>query len=351
MMRAMSTLALHDWHSRQCARFTSLNGCEAVEDYGEVELEFAALTRAAGLIDLSFRGRLCLVGSDRARFLHGQVTNDINSLRPGSGCYAALVSAKGRMEGDLNVFCLSEELLLDFEPGRVAEVRDRLHRFLVADEVEVVDVSSLYGVLSVQGPQSRSVLAVQWPGIALPERELHQVTIPGAGGDICLVCHGRYGSTGFDILLPREDLAAMAEALRGRTVREGGRAAGWAACEMARVQAGIPRYGADMDATTFPQEAGIADRAVSYTKGCYIGQEILNRIHTMGHVNRELHRFRLAGGGEAIPGARILSEGKDAGVLTSVARVPGEGVVGLGYLRRGVAGKLSVNGMTLEKAG
>src|SRR5882672_12603752 len=113
----MERLSLHELHEAGGARFTAVNGAEVVEDYGDALAEHAALTQTAGVLDLSFRGRLCLTGADRARFLHGQVTNEIKGLKTGEGCYAALITAKGRMQSDLNIYRLDDEFLLDFEPG------------------------------------------------------------------------------------------------------------------------------------------------------------------------------------------------------------------------------------------
>src|SRR5437016_14098437 len=131
----MKTLSLHQFHGLRGARFIELNGCEAVADYGELPAELAALRTSAGVFDLSFRSRLVLTGADRVRFLHGQVTNDVKGLRAGEGCYAALTTAKGRMQSDLYIYCLPEELLLDFEPGLADTVSQRLEKYLVADDV------------------------------------------------------------------------------------------------------------------------------------------------------------------------------------------------------------------------
>src|SRR2546423_572274 len=113
----MTERSMRAWHEKLGGRFGELNGSEIVLDYGDFAAEYEALRKAAGVLDLSFRGRLCLGGSDRVRFLHGQVTNDVKRLKEGQGCYAALVNAKGKMESDLNIYCLKDELLLDFEPG------------------------------------------------------------------------------------------------------------------------------------------------------------------------------------------------------------------------------------------
>src|SRR5262245_44073606 len=133
----MESLALHEFHQGLNARFEELNGREVVGDYGDAAAEYSALNGSAGVIDLGLRWRTCLAGADRARFLHGQVTNEVKQLRPGNGCYAALVTAKGKMQSDLNIHCLQDELLLDFEPGLTAAVSERLEKYIVSDDVQV----------------------------------------------------------------------------------------------------------------------------------------------------------------------------------------------------------------------
>src|SRR5437667_10318469 len=126
----MESLPLHEFHKALGARFTKVNGCEAVSAYGDMLVEHAALWNAAGVLDLSFRGRICLTGEDRVRFLHGQVTNDIKGLQVGMGCYAALTTAKGKIQADLNIYPLEDELLLDFEPGLTRIISERLEKYL-----------------------------------------------------------------------------------------------------------------------------------------------------------------------------------------------------------------------------
>src|SRR5580658_8108281 len=168
----MSPLLLHKFHHGLGARFKELSGAEIVADYGDWPIEYKALREAAAVFDLSFRGRNCLLGSDRVRFLHGQITNDVKKLGAGEGCYAALTTAKGKMESDLNVFNLPDELLLDFEPGLIEKISQRLEKYIVADDVQIMDAAPHYGLLSVQGPKAAEVIrAVGLAANGLPEKE------------------------------------------------------------------------------------------------------------------------------------------------------------------------------------
>ena len=188
----MNPLPLHEFHHSLNARFGELNGAQIVSSYGNLLAEHAALRESAGVLDLSFRSRLCLTGADRARFLHGQVTNDVNRLRPGEGCYAAITTAKGKMESDLNIYALQDELLLDFEPGLTAKISQRLEKFLVSDDVQVVDVSPHYGLLSVQGPKSETVIKALGIFPELPAKLFQSIKISDTTlGEIYLMHQSR----------------------------------------------------------------------------------------------------------------------------------------------------------------
>ncbi len=386
----MGSLFLHEFHHHLGARFAELNGAEIVNDYGDWLAEHAALRRSVGVLDLSGRSRICLTGADRVRFLHGQVTNDVKKLRVGEGCYAAITTNKGKMESDLNIFSLADELLLDFEPGLTEKISKRLEKFIVADDVQIVDVAPHYGLLSVQGPQAEKVVrAIGLSGWGERPREPHVQTNPDGSseasphqfpvkaldsvkisdatlGEIYLMNHARLflqgpGSRGHesahssstnsqrrltsaatdclgcDLFVPNSSLGAVADKLIAAAKQIGGRACGWQAFETARIEAGIPRFGLDMDETNIPLECGVENRAVSYNKGCYIGQEVINRIHNVGHVTRELRGLRPADDLKSLParGDKLFRDGKEIGYLTSAVKSPAlDAIIALGYVRR-----------------
>ena len=329
---------LHEFHHGLCAQFSELNDAEVVNDYGDWLAELAALRETAGVIDLSFRSRICLTGADRVRFLHGQVTNDVIKLRDGEGCYAAITTAKGKMEGDLNIFVLADELLLDFEPGRTEKISARLEKFIVADDVQIVDVSPHYGLLSVQGPKAAEAVRALNLFPEIPTQQLGSIKISDATlGEIYLANNLRLGTSGFDLFVPNNSLGAVADKLIAAAKQIGGRAVGWQALETARIEADIPRFGADMDETNIPLECGIESRAIVYNKGCYIGQEVINRIHSVGHVNKELRGLRLADELKNLPQKhdKLFQAGKEVGYVTSVVKSPTLNAnIALGYVRR-----------------
>ncbi len=334
----MTTLPLHKYLEEIGARFTEVNGMEVVQYFGDPMAEYAALCESGGLLDLSFRGRLCLGGTERKRFLHGQVTNNVNDLKAGQGCYAALTTAKGKMQSDLNIYCLPDELLLDFEPGLSTVVMQRLEKYIIADDVQVAEVGSHYGMLSVQGPKAESIIANAGLGLELPASALSFTSAKeSAGNEVYCMNQPRGRNTGFDLFVPALKLGEAAAKLLASAQSAGGRACGWEALEMVRIEAGLPRFGADMDETNLPPETGIENRAISYSKGCYIGQEVIARIRTYGQVSKTLRRLTLAGDLKALPkkGDKLCHGGKDAGYITSALASPAfKANIALGYVRR-----------------
>jgi folate-binding protein YgfZ len=331
---------LHEFHASLGARFIPVNAVEMIADYGDAVAEHAALRETVGVLDLSFRGRLALLGTDRVRFLHGQVTNDVKKLETGQGCYAALVTAKGKMVSDLNIFVLSDELLLDFEPGLTPTVTERLEKYIVADDVQIADVLPHYGLLHVDGPQANALIAALGMFGEIPASPFNSLMISGPVlGETYLMNNPRLGQPAFDLFVPSASVPAATDKLIAAAKSLGGRACGWTAFETVRVEAGIPRFGADMDETNIPLECGIEARAVSYNKGCYIGQEVINRIHSIGHVNRELIGLRLGDELKTLPvrGDKLFKDGKEVGHITSAVKsLTLNANIALGYVRREV---------------
>jgi len=329
----MNSLPLHEFHRGAGAVFAEVNGQEVVAHYGDWLAEYAALREGAGVLDLSFRGRLCVLGADAQHFLNGQVTNNVKDLQIGDGCYAALVSAKGKLHSDLNIYRLENEMLLDCEPGLSGAVAQRLEKFVIAEDAQVLDVAAQYGLLSVQGPKVASVLGVLLPQLAMPPKAMGVVKVLDAAlGELYMTALPRTGGQGVDLFVPVE---AMQDAAK-RLLEAGARLCGWQALETARIEAGLPRFGADMDETNLAPEA-LDTRAISYAKGCYIGQEVIARIRTYGQVAKSLRGLRLGGDGQEAPakGAKLFFGEKEVGVITSAVWSPAlQAVIALGYVRR-----------------
>ena len=327
----MAPLALHDFHRARGAIFSALNDFESVASYGATEAEYLALTREAGLIDLSFRSRICLLGSDREKFLHGQITNEILRLKTGEGTYGALVTAKGKLETDLFAYKLQDELLLDFEPGLTEKITDRLSKYIIAEDVQIVDVAPHYSLLSVQGPRTAELIANTGLIATLPEKQFNWSKIASPNGDLYVMNNGRYGVAGYDLFVPMADTANIAEQL-SRFIKP----IGVEACEISRIENGIPRFGVDMDGTNLAPEA-LGENAISYAKGCYIGQEVIARIRTYGQVAKALRLLRLPADFPQLPprGEKLFKQGREVGFVNSSTSSPKHSArVALAYVRK-----------------
>ena len=334
----MTPSVLHEAHEALGGRFSVLSGEEIVSDYGDASAEYRALRSAVAVLDLGFRGRLCLTGSDRVRLLNGQVTNDIRSLKVGSGCPAAFCSPKGRLVADVHIFALAEELLLDFEPGLVDALKARLEHHIVAEDVQVVDVRPYYGLLSVQGPQADAAVRSLELVDGLPEAPLgvvhrnHPVL-----GDLYVVRRSRAGLPGFDLFIPTDALAAVLDKAVASARERGGGLAGFEALDRVRFESGIPRFPVDMDETNLPPEAGLEATHINYSKGCYTGQETIARLRTYGQVAKRLSGLRLPADLGTLPpkGTKLFRDGREAGYITSTCHSASLGAtLALGYVRR-----------------
>jgi tRNA-modifying protein YgfZ len=282
--------------------------------------EYRTLTEGCGLVDRSGRGRLALTGSDRRAFLHGQVTQDIERLEPGHGAYAALLTHKGKMLSDMRVLDLGGELLLSCERAGLQELFNMIRRYKLGSDVEVHKRTLEMGELSLIGPEARRVAGAAELG---PE-EHDNVRAQLGAHDVVLVA----SDLGVDVFCDAE----VTEGVRGALLAAGAEEVSESAAEVVRVESGRPRYGVDLDANVIPQEADLNERAVSFTKGCYVGQETVARLFYRGKPNRHLRGLRLSAPVE--PGTPLRLVEKEVGRLTSVAVSPALGPIGLALVRR-----------------
>jgi tRNA-modifying protein YgfZ len=285
--------------------------------------DYRAITEACGLFDRSERGKLALSGADAATFLQGQVTNDVEGLAPGAGCYAAFLTPKGKMLGDVRILNSGDELLLDTERVALQSLFNMIRRFSLGYQVEVHKRTLERGMLSLIGPEA---VALAGAGeLASSDEHAHLVVqVPGTA----LTARAIRTDVGVDLLCDAADV----EPLRAALEEAGAVPVGETATECLRVERGRPRYGIDLDDTVIPQEAGLNERAVSFTKGCYVGQETVARLFYRGKPNRQLRGLRLSGPAES--GDELSFEGRTVGRVTSVASSPRYGPIALAFVRR-----------------
>ncbi len=309
------------------------NAAMMPEEYGGWLGEYEAVRKKAGLFDLSARGKLRLAGKEYIKFLQGMLTNDVVKLTDGDGAYAAVLTVKGRMLSDMRVYKELDSVLLDLEPGLNVKVKDLLLKYRLSYKATVDDVTEELSLFSVQGPESKNVLKAA--GITVPElKEYGHFKAAIFGMEVICASADRTGEGGFDLYVPAGSAEEVWNYLLEKGKSFGMEPVGSRALDVLRVEAGIPVYGRDMDEDTIPIEAGIWD-ALSFEKGCYIGQEVVARIKWRGHVNRHLSGIVMEEGFTPSAGAEIFAGEKKIGRITSPAFSPalGRGVA-LGYVRR-----------------
>jgi folate-binding protein YgfZ len=306
--------------------------------------QYYALRRSAGIVDRSARGRLLLTGADRRAYLQGLLSNDIDALVPGSGCYATYLTAQGRMIADMRVFEMGDALLVDLDGTIAQAVADRWSRFIFSEDVQVQNISATTAQIGVYGPRAADALVAAFnPGRTPGEPDAQRLrSLPVYAnmrwefhdGQAFVLVSDDIGVLGFDVIVPVSDKEDLATLLRAAGAID----AGMDAAEISRIEGGRPLFHADMDEDTIPLEAGIEDRAISLTKGCYVGQEIIIRVLHRGHgrVARRLVGITLDPGGTApLHGDRIMSGARDVGSITSAVQSPALGrPIGLEYVHR-----------------
>jgi tRNA-modifying protein YgfZ len=304
----------------------------------ELDAQYRQLREECGLLERSGRGKLLVAGPEAAEYLQGQLTNDIEAIEPGGGAYAALLDRKGHMQGDVRVLRPGEapDLLLDTEPEALEAVRRHLGMYKIGRQVEVADVTAERALLSLIGPRAVEIAGSP----ALPENACEAVTVGGAR------CIAVGTSAGIDLIAEAAERDRVWETLCAAGAVE----VSPAAAEILRIEAGRPRFGAEMGTETMPAEAGIVEQAVSFTKGCYIGQETVARLHYKGKPNRHLRGLKLSA--PAQTGAPLRLGEKEVGSLGGAAVSPVFGAVGLAILRReaepGATVAVGEDGVTAE---
>jgi len=325
---------LAEKHSARRARLVDEDGWLLPASFGSVEDEYRAVRSSAGFFDLCNYAIVQLTGPDRVSFLQGMVSNDVKKLTPGAGVYAAVLDVNGKVLADLRVLCAEDSFILLVRASLKERVVDQLNRYLVADDVTIEDADTGYGIISVQGPHALLLLNAAAPHQDPPVHMYGHAVLHLDGREARVVRSTHTGEEGFDIITEINDTVTIAESLERAGAALGARWVGLDAQEILRVEAGLPRYGVDMSDETILLETGL-DHAVSFSKGCYLGQEVIERIHSRGHVNRKLSGLLLDGHNAAARGDAVLVDGKEVGRVTSSVLSPKlHRPIALAYLHR-----------------
>ncbi len=320
-------------------------------DFGDPRPEFQALLATCGLYDLSTRAKITVAGGDRVRWMNGMVSNNVRDLTPGHGVYAFMLNAQGHVQADLYVFQRGDSLLVDAEGAQRVKILQLFDHYIIADDVEIADASDKLTAIGLTGPDSRRVL--ESAGITVPDLVHLQFADTtwqhgGQAKKISVFRAGEEARESWQLWIAPADV----DELRAALLKAGARPVGTTALNLFRISRGIPQFGIDIRERDLPQETG-QTRALNFTKGCYLGQEIVERIRSRGAVHRQLTAFTVEGELPA-PGAKIVADQKEVGEITSSAVLPlpsGDRPVVMGYLRRDAAGKnLRAETATLKTA-
>jgi folate-binding protein YgfZ len=316
------------------ANFTTRGDWEVPESFSGWEDEYRAANEAVIVSDRSYRGRVLVQGRDRVGFLHNMLSNDIKTLATGTGLRAAFLSQKGKLIADMIVYRREDSILLEMEPERVSRFVETLSRYIVSEDVELQDVSDRDVLISVEGPCASDFLStfLDQPLPELAPYHFMQNVIDEEPVRLSAVRHGP--GPGFDLAAPADHGVALVKRIISAGESVGMRLAGSRTIEIRRIEAGIPRFGVDMDESHLLLETGMDD-AVSFDKGCYIGHEYVARLAHRGHLNRKIVGMRLEGGNVPSPGDDIIGRGRHVGQITSATHSPTlELPIALGYVHR-----------------
>ena len=311
------------------AEVAEYRGATTAARFGDPQAEFAALREGCGVYDLGYRAKISLTGGDRVRWLNGMVTNNVRDLAPDQGVYAFLLNAQGHILGDLYAYNRGESIVIDTDRAQLEKILATFDHFIIMDDVEVKDLSSDLTPLGICGPKTHEILTKA--GFTLPEMQALQIkSVSWNGLDCTLLRSDDEQSSSYEIWLAPANVQQLWQAL----VAVGATPVGTQALELQRILAGVPRYGVDIRERDLPQETE-QDRALNFNKGCYVGQEIVERIRSRGAVHRKFTGF--LADAPVQPGNKIALGEKPVGEITSAARVRlanADRIVALGYIRR-----------------
>jgi len=321
-------------HRANAAELAEEDGWILPLHFGDPLEEHRAVRSQVGILDLCHRGLLQLTGPDRVSYLQGLASNDVKNLETGKGIHAAFLNIQGKVLADARILSTGDSFFLDLWESLKDKILAHLNQYLIADDVQIIDLTGQYGMISLQGPRVRSLLQELSAREEIPSGELNHRTLKVNNTEIRVLSATHTGEDGYDLLIKIHDLSMVVSRLWEIGQRFCLRWIGLQAQEILRVENGIPRYGVDMGEDNILLETGL-DHSVSFDKGCYLGQEIIERVRSRGHVNRKLVGLVLHAKTAVERGTVIYSDDKEIGKITSaVFSHTLERPVALGYVHR-----------------
>ena len=330
----MKRTPLYEVHHALGATFTKNHeDWELVGHFTDPYREHRAVRQGVGVIDLSHRGRLCLTGSDRAAYLHRIISNDVEGLSVGEGNYATILTNRGKIIADMKLYVFEDSIRIETNAETRSSLYQELDKYLIADDVTIEDCTESMGVVGVHGPKSAELLQTLCGFDVGNLPEYHSIVHEIDGRRIICVRANETGEIGYNLCTASESMEWLWDTILTKGRAFGAEPVGLTALYSLRIEAGIPRYGAELDDSIFPGEAEL-EQAISFEKGCYIGQEIVARMKYRGHPNRLLRGFEIAGDILPQKGDLLFDGDKEIGWITSAVVSPTLGeTIGMGYVR------------------
>jgi folate-binding protein YgfZ len=325
---------LIETHRAASARLAEHDGCVLPESFSDLEREYRAARESVAIVDMNWQAIITLTGRDRVKYLHNISSNDIKSLAEGRGTLALLLNPQGHILAELEVYALPEKLLVLSHVSHRERTVATLKKYVIGSQVQIEDLTEQLGSIGIEGPLAAEVLqracGVEIDGLA--DFSIREAAIDGVA--CYVVRRSHFSETGAEIIAPRAHLLALWQRLLAEARVAGGEAFGMAAFHALRLEAGVPWFPADFNDAMIPHEAALETTHISFTKGCYTGQEIVERVRSRGHVNRKRVPLKFSGAVPPAPGTKLLAGGVEVGYVTSSALSPAVGAVGMGYVRR-----------------
>ncbi|HXU22223.1 MAG TPA: glycine cleavage T C-terminal barrel domain-containing protein [Verrucomicrobiae bacterium] len=326
---------LTERHRASGARLAESDGCVLPETFSDFEKEYRAAHGTVALFDTNWHVILALTGRDRVKYMHAITSNDIQKLADASGTLALLLTPQGRILAELEIYALPEKLLVLSHASQRERTISTLKKYIIGSQVQIEDLTDKVGTIAIEGPRAAAVIE-ETCGVKLAdlaEMSIREITLEGS--PCYLLRRSHFGQPGAELIATRDALPAFWSKLLTGVSAQGGQPIGMTALNTLRLEAGIPWFPADFNDAMIPHEAALEDTHISFNKGCYTGQEIVERVRSRGHVNRKRVPLQFSTSQPPAPGSKLRAGEAEVGFVTSAAFSPAAGTfIGMGYVRR-----------------
>jgi folate-binding protein YgfZ len=326
---------LLEQHKSENAHLADFNGLELPETFAGFDAEYRAARESVAIFDTGWNAIWFIGGRDRVQYFHNITSNDIKSLANGRGTLALLLNPQGHILAELEIYALAERLLVRSHASQSERTLATLKKYIIGSKVEIDDATGRMGSFAIEGPQAAEAV---WHACALDLEGIPQMGVQETmiDGNTCWILRrSHFGALGAEFIAEREQIAALWRKALGAVRNAGGAPIGMTALNSLRLEAGVPWFPADFNDGMIPHEAVLENTHISFNKGCYTGQEIVERVRSRGHVNRKRVALKFSTSEPPTAGSKLRAGGAEVGFVTSAAYSPANGAtIGMGYLRR-----------------